>query len=131
MQCERIRKLISRWHRDELGAERKAARRKCSKALAPILDVIRKNAVHASVKAVGASRNAPHNAAPSLPHLEASRTVLDFAAAVRGQGTPRRSGTDEGGGARRFSDFADGGAWRGSVHKFASSSAPPKSRLIR
>ena len=23
MQCERIRKLISRWHRDELGAERK------------------------------------------------------------------------------------------------------------
>ena len=26
MQCERIRKLISRWHRDELGAERKAAR---------------------------------------------------------------------------------------------------------
>ena len=34
MQCERIRKLISRWHRDELGAERKAARRKCSKALA-------------------------------------------------------------------------------------------------
>jgi hypothetical protein len=27
-----IRKLTSRWHRDELGAERKAARRKCSKA---------------------------------------------------------------------------------------------------
>jgi hypothetical protein len=39
-----IRKLISRWHRDELGAERKAARRKCSNALAPILDVIRKYA---------------------------------------------------------------------------------------
>jgi hypothetical protein len=38
-----IRKLISRWHRDELGAERKAARRKCSKA-ATILDIIRKNA---------------------------------------------------------------------------------------
>jgi hypothetical protein len=34
MQCERIRKLISRWHRDELGAEREAARWKCSKALA-------------------------------------------------------------------------------------------------
>jgi hypothetical protein len=50
-----------------------------------LTDVIRKNAVHASVKAVGASRNAPHNAAPSLPHLEASRTVLDFVAAVRGQ----------------------------------------------
>ena len=45
-----IRKLISRWHRDELGAERKAARRKCSKALAPILDVIRKYAVHASAE---------------------------------------------------------------------------------
>jgi hypothetical protein len=44
-QCERIRKLISRWHRDELGAERKAARRKCSKALAPILDIIGKYAV--------------------------------------------------------------------------------------
>jgi hypothetical protein len=42
MQCERIRKLISRWHRDE-GAERMAARRKC---------FIRKNAVHASLKAV-------------------------------------------------------------------------------
>ena len=41
MQCERIRKLISRWHRDEPGAERKAARRKCSKALAPILDTLR------------------------------------------------------------------------------------------
>jgi hypothetical protein len=31
-QCERIRKLISRWHRDELEAERKAARRKCATA---------------------------------------------------------------------------------------------------
>jgi hypothetical protein len=29
-----IRKLISRWHRDELGAEREAARRECSKSLA-------------------------------------------------------------------------------------------------
>ena len=58
MQCERIRKLISRWHRDELGAERKATRRKCSKALAPILDIIRKNAVHASLKA-DASRQCP------------------------------------------------------------------------
>jgi hypothetical protein len=48
-----------RWHRDELGAERKAARRKCSKALAPILDIIRKNAVHASLKAVDASRECP------------------------------------------------------------------------
>jgi hypothetical protein len=37
-QCERI--------------ERKAVRRKCSKALAPILDIIRKNPVHASLKAV-------------------------------------------------------------------------------
>jgi hypothetical protein len=53
MQCERIRKHISRWHRDELGAERKAARRKCSKALAPILDIIRKNTVHASLKGGG------------------------------------------------------------------------------
>jgi hypothetical protein len=40
-----IRKLISRWHRDELGAERKAARRKCSKA-ATILDIIRKRRPH-------------------------------------------------------------------------------------
>jgi hypothetical protein len=53
MQCERIRELISRWHRDELGAERKAARRKCLKALAPILDIIRKNVVHASLKGGG------------------------------------------------------------------------------
>jgi hypothetical protein len=67
MQYERIRKLISRWHRDELGAERKAARRKCSKALAPILDIIRKNAVWTL------HGNAPHDAAPSLSHLEASR----------------------------------------------------------
>jgi hypothetical protein len=28
-----IRNLISRWHRDELGAERKAARRKCSESV--------------------------------------------------------------------------------------------------
>jgi len=47
-----------RWHRDELEAERKAARRKCSKA-ATILDIIRKNAVHASLKAVDASRECP------------------------------------------------------------------------
>jgi hypothetical protein len=58
-QCARIRKLISRWHRDELGAERKAARRKCSKALAPILDIIRENAAHASLNAVDASREGP------------------------------------------------------------------------
>jgi hypothetical protein len=45
MQCERI--------------ERKAARRKCSKALAPILDIIRMYAVHASLKAVDASRECP------------------------------------------------------------------------
>jgi hypothetical protein len=42
--------------RDEPGAERKTARRKCSKASAPILDIIRKNAVHASLKAADASR---------------------------------------------------------------------------
>jgi hypothetical protein len=53
-----IRELISRWHRDELGAVRKAVRRKCSKA-ATILDIIRKNAVHASLKAVDASRECP------------------------------------------------------------------------
>jgi len=29
--------------------------------------------------------NAPHDAAPSLSHLEASRAVLDLAAAARGQ----------------------------------------------
>jgi hypothetical protein len=40
---------------DTVRAERKAARRKCSKALAPILDIIRKNVVHASLKAVDAS----------------------------------------------------------------------------
>ena len=56
MQCERIRKLISRLHRDETGAELKATRRKCSKALAPFLDIICKNAAHASLKAVDASR---------------------------------------------------------------------------
>jgi hypothetical protein len=58
-EAEMIRKLISRGHRDEMGAERKAARRKCSKALAPILDIIRKYAVHASLKAVDASRECP------------------------------------------------------------------------
>jgi hypothetical protein len=56
MQCERDPQthiaLASR-------AERKAARRKCSKALAPILDIIRKNAVHASLKAVEGSRECP------------------------------------------------------------------------
>ena len=60
MQCERIRKLISRWHRDELGAERKgSAAEMLEKALAPILDIIRKNAVHASLKSVDASRECP------------------------------------------------------------------------
>jgi hypothetical protein len=54
-----IRKLISRGHRDQLGAERKAAWRKCSKALAPILDIIRKYAVHASLEAVDASGECP------------------------------------------------------------------------
>jgi hypothetical protein len=85
MQCERIRKLISRWHRDELGAERKAARRKCSKALASILDIIRKDAVHASLKAVDASREMPRMTLRlRLSHLEAPPAVLDLAAAARG-----------------------------------------------
>jgi hypothetical protein len=38
-QCERIRKLISRSHRDELEAERKAARRKCATASTRLLDI--------------------------------------------------------------------------------------------
>src|ERR1700730_17774247 len=83
-QCERIRKLISRWHRDELGAERKAARRKCSKASAPILDIIRKNAVHAALKAADAYP--PHDTPSSLSHLEASRALLRLAAALRAGG---------------------------------------------
>ena len=44
-QCERI--------------ERKAARRICPKAIAPILDNIRKYAVHASLKVPDASRECP------------------------------------------------------------------------
>jgi len=58
-ECERqcnvseIRKLISRWHRDERGAERKAARRKCPKSLAPILDIIPQE------RGVDASRECP------------------------------------------------------------------------
>jgi hypothetical protein len=60
--------------------------RKRSKALAPTLDIIRKNAVHTSLKAVDASRVWPHDAAPSLSHLEASRAVLGLAAAARGAG---------------------------------------------
>ena len=78
-----FRKLISRWHRDELGAERKAARRKCSKALAPILDIIHK--VRGARFAEGGGRfngNAPHDTPPSLSHLEAPRAVLGFAAAA-------------------------------------------------
>ena len=92
MQCERIRKLISRWLRDQLGAERKAARRKCSKALAPILDIIRKNAVHASLKAVDASRECPpHDPPPPLSHMEASRALLGLAAAARASRIARKS----------------------------------------
>jgi hypothetical protein len=59
MQCERIRKLISRWHRDELGARAQGSAAEMLKALAPILDIIRNNAVHASLKAVDASRECP------------------------------------------------------------------------
>ena len=47
--------------------------------LAPILDIIRKYAVHDSLKAVDAS-----HAAPSLSHLEASRAVQGLAAAAGG-----------------------------------------------
>ncbi|MFZ3326185.1 MAG: hypothetical protein WA231_09950, partial [Methylocella sp.] len=47
-------KLMENWE-----PERKTARRKCSKALALILDIIRKNAAHASLKAVDASRECP------------------------------------------------------------------------
>ena len=49
-----------------------------------MLDIIRKNAVHTSLKAVDASRNAPHDTLPSLSHLEASRAVLGLAAPARG-----------------------------------------------
>jgi hypothetical protein len=73
------RKLISRWHRDELGAERKAARRKYSKALAPILDIIRKYAVHASLKAVDASRGCPATLRLRYRTLKTSRAVLSLA----------------------------------------------------
>jgi hypothetical protein len=60
-----------------LEPERKAARRKCSKALAPILDIIRKNA--------GLHGNAPHDTPPSLSHLETSRALhMGLAAAARG-----------------------------------------------
>ena len=55
-----------------------AARRICSKALAPILDIIRKNAVRWTLHG-----NAPHDAVPSLSHLKASRAVLGLAAAAR------------------------------------------------
>jgi hypothetical protein len=68
-------------HDDEPGAERKTARRKCSKASAPILDIIRKNAVHASLKAAVTAM--PYDAAPSLSHLEASRALLGLAASAR------------------------------------------------
>ena len=58
--------------------------RKRSKALAPTLDIIRKNAVHTSLKAVDASRVCPHDTPPSLSHLEASPAMLGLAAAARG-----------------------------------------------
>ena len=51
---QQAEELMENWE-----PERKAARRKCSKALAPILDIIRKNAAHASLKAVDASRECP------------------------------------------------------------------------
>jgi hypothetical protein len=59
LDLARLRAGATQTGRDELGAERKAARRKCSKALAPILDIIRKYAVHASLKAAEASRECP------------------------------------------------------------------------
>ena len=84
------RKLISRWHRDELGAERKAARRKCLKALAPILDIISKYAVHASLKAVDALRECPAHSAFAIVHGSFAR-FPGFAAAARGaQSVARR-----------------------------------------
>jgi hypothetical protein len=49
MQCERDPQTHTPPHRDEVGAERKAA----------ILDIIRKYAVHVSLKAVDASRKCP------------------------------------------------------------------------
>jgi hypothetical protein len=52
---EMMRAQTNAQHRLDLP-ERKAVRRKCSKALAPILDIICKKAVHASPKAVDASR---------------------------------------------------------------------------
>jgi len=63
--------------------EHKAARRKCSKALAPILGIVRKDAVDASL----------NDAAPSLSHLEASRAVLGLAAAARGATSKRNFDT--------------------------------------
>jgi hypothetical protein len=58
MQCERIRKLI------RVGIAMKgepSARQRCRNArkLATIFDIIRKNAVRASLKAVDASRECP------------------------------------------------------------------------
>jgi hypothetical protein len=77
-QCERIRKLISRWHSDELGAERKAARLEKRPHRFSILSA--KYAVHASLKSVDASRES-HDTPPS--RLEASRALLGLAADAR------------------------------------------------
>jgi hypothetical protein len=72
-----IRKLISRAGiEDELGVERKAALRKCSKKRPHRFSILSaKYAVHASLKSVDASRES-HDTPPSLSHLEASRAVL-------------------------------------------------------
>ena len=88
MQCERIRKLRSRWHRDELGAERKAARRKCSKALAPIFDIIiRKNAVHASLKGSGRFAGMPRMTL-RLRYLTLKLRALCWVLAATARGAP-------------------------------------------
>ena len=76
-----VRKLISRWHRNKLGAERNAARRKCSKALAPILDIIRKNAAHASLKGGGRFTGMPLMALGTAKKL---RPVCHLAAMMPG-----------------------------------------------
>ena len=92
MQCERIRKLISCWHRDELGAGAQGSAAEMLES-ATILGIIRKNAVHASLKGDGRFTGMPR-----MTQLACIRIrYLTLKASRAGAGSCGGCGRDESG----------------------------------
>ena len=84
MQNERDAQTHTALASRSTGSRAQGSAAEMLESVSTILDTIRKNALHASLKAVDASGECPHDTPPSLSHLEAPRALLGLAAAHGG-----------------------------------------------